>query len=61
MIGRRRAEPAAPPPSVATLPDVVSLLAQSASSLGPKQSVLTAVVLAVTLGLMARSSARRKP
>jgi len=60
MIGRRRPEPAAPPPSVATLPEVVSLLAQSASSLGPKQSALTAVVLAVALGFMARGSARRK-
>jgi hypothetical protein len=59
MLGRRPA-PAAAPASGATLPQVVSLLAQSASSLGPKQSALTAVVLAVALGLMARDSARRK-
>jgi Putative Actinobacterial Holin-X, holin superfamily III len=60
IVGRRRPEPAAPPASGATLPQVVSLLAQSASSLGPKQSAVTAVVLAVALGFMARGSARRK-
>jgi hypothetical protein len=38
----------------------VSLLAQSASSLGPKQSALTALVLAVALGLMARGSSGGK-
>ena len=59
MVGRRP-EPAPAPASGATLPQVVSLLAQGASSLGPKQSALTAVVLAVALGLMARGSARRK-
>ena len=46
LIVGRRPKPAAPPASGATLPQVVSLLAQSASSLGPKQSALTAVVLA---------------
>jgi hypothetical protein len=60
LIVGRHPEPAAPPASGATLPQVVSLLAQSASSLGPKQSALTAVVLAVALGFMARGSARRK-
>ena len=45
---------------LATLPQVVSLLAQSASSLGPKQSALTAVLLAVALGLMARGSSAGK-
>lgn len=59
MVGRRP-EPAPEPASGATLPQVVSLLAQSASSLGPKQSALTAVLLAVALGLMARSSSRGK-
>ena len=59
MVGRR-AEPAPAPASDATLPQVVSLLAQSASSLGPKQSALTAVVLAVALGLMARGSSAGK-
>jgi hypothetical protein len=60
LIVGRRPEPAAPPASGATLPQVVSLLAQSASSLGPKQSAMTAVVLAVALGFMERGSARRK-
>ncbi len=60
LIVGRRPEPAPAPASGATLPQVVSLLAQGASSLGPKQSALTAVVLAVALGLMARGSARRK-
>jgi branched-subunit amino acid ABC-type transport system permease component len=60
LIIGRRPEPVGPPASGATLPQVVSLLAQSASSLGPKQSAVTAVVLAVALGLMARGSARRK-
>jgi hypothetical protein len=59
MVGRR-AEPAPAPASDATLPQVVSLLAQSASSLGPKQSALTAAVLAVALGLMARGSSAGK-
>jgi hypothetical protein len=59
MVGRRPA-PAAAAPSGATLPQVVSLLAQSASSLGPKQSALTALVLAVALGLMARGSSGGK-
>ena len=60
LIVGRGPEPAAPPASGATLPQVVSLLAQSASSLGPKQSAMTAVVLAVALGFMARGSARRQ-
>lgn len=61
MVGRGP-EPAPAPTSApgATLPQVVSLLAQGASSLGPKQSALTAVVLAVALGLMARGSASGK-
>ena len=60
LIVGRRAEPAPAPASDATLPQVVSLLAQGVSSLGPKQSALTAVVLAVALGLMARSSSAGK-
>jgi branched-subunit amino acid ABC-type transport system permease component len=59
MVGRRP-EPVPAQASGATLPQVVSLLAQGASSLGPKQSALTAVVLAVALWLMARGSSRGK-
>ena len=58
MVGRRERSRAPAPASDATLPQVVSLLAQGASALGPKQSALTAVVLAVALGLMARGSCR---
>jgi hypothetical protein len=59
LVGRRPA-PASAPASGAPLTQVVSLLAQSASSLGPKQSALTALVLAVALGLMARGSSAGK-
>jgi hypothetical protein len=59
MVGRRT-QPAPTPASGATLSQVVSLLAQSASSLGPKQSALTALVLAAALGLMARGSSGGK-
>ncbi len=55
---RRRPQPApAPDP---TLPQVVSLLAQSASSLGPRQAALAAFLLAIALGLIARGSSDAK-
>ena len=60
LIVGRRTEPAPAPASGGALPQVVSLLAQSASSLGPKQSALTALVLAIALGLMARGSSAGK-
>jgi hypothetical protein len=57
IVGRR---PEPPPPSNASAPQLVSLLAQSASSLGPKQTAVAAFVLAVALGLMARGSSSGK-
>jgi len=60
LMVKRRPQPAPAPASGATLPQVVSLLAQSASSLGPKQSALTALVLVIALGLMARGSSEGK-
>lgn len=59
MVGRRPA-PSPAAASGAMAPQIVSLLAQSASSLGPKQSVLAALTLAVVLGLMARGSSGGK-
>jgi Putative Actinobacterial Holin-X, holin superfamily III len=56
-IGRRPKPP--PPAPDPTLP-LVSLLAQSAPSLGPKTAAWTAVLMALALGLMARGSAGKK-
>ncbi len=55
---RRRPKPA-PPPN-ATLPQFVSLLAQTAPTLGPKQAAVAAAALALALGLMARGSKQKK-
>jgi hypothetical protein len=55
---RRRPQPA-PAPN-ATVPQVVSLVAQSASSLGPRQAALAAFLLAIALGLIARGSSDAK-
>jgi Putative Actinobacterial Holin-X, holin superfamily III len=57
-IGRR---PKPPPPPDPMVPQLVTLLAQTAPSLGPRTTAWSAVLLALALGLMARgSSARRK-
>jgi hypothetical protein len=55
---RRRPQPAPAPDSA--LPQLVSLLAQSAPSLGPRQTALAAFLLALAFGLLARGSANRK-
>ena len=55
-IGRRPK----PPPADTTLPQLVSLLAQSAPSLAPRQAAWAAVLLALALGLMARGSSAGK-
>ncbi len=55
---KRRPQPApAPDP---TLPQVVSLLAQNAPSVGPKQTALAAFLLALAFGLLARGSPNGK-
>jgi len=57
-IGRR---PKPPPPAVdPTLPQLVTLLAQTAPSLGPRTTAWGAVLLALALGLMTRGSSARK-
>jgi hypothetical protein len=55
---RPRPQPA--PASNTTLPQVVSFVAQSASSLGPRQTALAAFLLAIVLGLLARGSSGAK-
>jgi hypothetical protein len=60
MVGRRP-KPAPPPVPNPTLPQVASLLAQSAPSLASKRPLVTALLLAAALGLMARgASSERK-
>jgi hypothetical protein len=57
-IGRR---PKPPPPAPDPLvPQLVTLLAQTAPSLGPKTTAWSAVLLALALGLMARGSSAGK-
>ena len=55
-----RRRPQHPPAPDATMPQVVSLVAQSAPSLSPRQTVLAAFLLAVAFGLLARGSSRDK-
>jgi cytochrome c biogenesis protein CcdA len=55
---KRRRKP--PPPADSALPQFVSLMAQSASSNSPRQTVVATFLLAVALGLMARGSSGRK-
>jgi cytochrome c biogenesis protein CcdA len=55
---KRRPKP--PPPANSTLPQFVSLIAQSASSSSPRQTMVAAFLLAVALGLLARGSSGRK-
>jgi cytochrome c biogenesis protein CcdA len=55
---KRRPKP--PPPVDSTLPHFVALMAQSASSNSPRQTVVAGFLLAVALGLLARGSAGRK-
>jgi hypothetical protein len=60
IYGGRRPKATAPPATDPSLPQFVSLLAQTAPSLGPRQLALTAVVLALALGLTARGSSTNK-
>jgi hypothetical protein len=57
MFGRR---PEPPPPPGATLPPIAALAAQSATSLGPRQTALAAFLPSIALGLMARGSSSNK-
>jgi hypothetical protein len=55
---RRRPRPAPEPD--ATMPQIATLVAQSAASVGPRQTALAAFLLALGLGLMARGSSGKK-
>jgi Putative Actinobacterial Holin-X, holin superfamily III len=57
VVGRR---PAPPPPAPNPSPQFASLLAQTAPSLALKRPLLTAVLLAVALGMTARGSSANK-
>jgi hypothetical protein len=54
LIGRRPAPP--PPAPSSTTPQFASLLAQTAPALALKRPLLSALVLAVALGMLARGS-----
>ena len=58
VVSRR--PPAPPPPPNPTMPQFASLLAQTAPSLAAKRPLLTAALLAVAVGLMARGSSTDK-
>jgi uncharacterized membrane protein YqjE len=57
MIGRR---PKPSPPPDTTLPQLVTLLAQAAPSVTPRQAAFAAALLALALGLMSRGSSTDK-
>jgi Putative Actinobacterial Holin-X, holin superfamily III len=57
VVGRR---PAPPPPAPNPSPQFASLLAQTAPSLALKRPLLTAVLLAIALGMTARGSSANK-
>ena len=57
VVGRR---PAPPPPVPNPSPQFASLLAQTAPSLALKRPLLTALLLAVALGMTARSASTNK-
>jgi hypothetical protein len=59
LVVRRRPAPPPPAPSP-TMPQFASLLAQTAPSLALKRPLLTAVLLAVALGMTARGSSANK-
>ena len=58
VVGRRPAPP--PPAPNPTTPQFASLLAQTAPSLALKRPLLSAFLLAVALGMMARGSSSEK-
>jgi hypothetical protein len=58
VVGRRPAPP--PPAPKSTTPQFASLLAQTAPALALKRPLLSALVLAVALGMMARGASSDK-
>jgi hypothetical protein len=59
LVVRRPPKPSPPAPD-ATLPHLVTLLAQAAPSVGPRQAAFAAALLALGLGLMSRGSSTDK-
>ena len=57
VVGRR---PKPSPPPDTTLPQLVTLLAQTATSVAPRQAAIAAALLALALGLMSRGSSTDK-
>jgi Putative Actinobacterial Holin-X, holin superfamily III len=58
LVVRPRPKPSPPPDT--TLPQLVTLLAQAAPSVGPRQAAFAAALLALALGLMSRGSSTEK-
>jgi hypothetical protein len=58
LVALRRPKPA--PPLPATLPQLAAILAQGAPPLSPRQTAVTAFILALALGLMARGPSSDK-
>ncbi len=60
LVVGRRPKPSPPPAPDTTLPQLVTLLAQTAPSLAPRQAAFAAALLALALGLMSRGSSTDK-
>jgi hypothetical protein len=60
FVGRRPKPAPTPPPTESTLPQLLTLLAQAAPSVAPRQAAFAAALLALALGLMSRGSSTEK-
>jgi hypothetical protein len=60
LVAGRRPKPSPSPPPDTALPQLVTLLAQTAPSVTPRQAAFAAALLALALGLMSRGSSTVK-
>jgi Putative Actinobacterial Holin-X, holin superfamily III len=60
LLGGRRPAPPPPAPSQSATPQFASLLAQTAPAIALKRPLLSALVLAVALGMMAKGASAKK-
>jgi Putative Actinobacterial Holin-X, holin superfamily III len=60
FVGRRPKPAPTPPPAESTLPQLLTLVAQAAPSVAPRQAAFAAALLALALGLMSRGSSTEK-
>ncbi|HEY1452908.1 MAG TPA: phage holin family protein [Roseiarcus sp.] len=60
FVGRRPKPAPTPPPTESTLPQLLTLLAQAAPSVAPRQAAFATALLALALGLMSRGSSTEK-